>query len=92
MADIRFIPDSAGYISLMKSGETRGVLHEYADAIEGAATAALAPDKGTPLVDAPYVVHDFSTSERAGVRITAANDHSIYAERKHGHLQNAAGV
>jgi len=26
------------------------------------------------------------------VRISTTNDHSIYAEAKHGHLQSAAGV
>ena len=92
MADVKFVHSSGGYIALMQSGEMRGVLHEYADGIYGAANGAISEDKGTPLNDPPYAMHDFSTSERAGVRISTANDHSIYAEAKHGHLQNAAGV
>ena len=93
MADVRFIHSSAGYTSLMKSGAMRDVFHGYAGEIEGSANASIAPDSFTPPLDRkPYQSYDFTTSERAGVRIQTNNPHARLAERKHGHLQNAAGV
>lgn len=92
MAKVTFIHSSAGYISLMKSGAMRGVLHGYSDAIDAAANGAMSPDKGTPLDKAPYRSADFTTSERAGVRIQTNNPHGRAAEAKYGYLQSAAGV
>lgn len=92
MVEVHFEHDPAGYFSLMKSGAMRGVLHTHADGILSSATGALSPDKGTPLDAEPYVSRDFTTSERAGVRIQTNNVHARYAEAKHGILQGAAGV
>lgn len=92
MADVRFVHNSSGYIALMKSGAMRGVLRGYAEGIEAAAESAIAGDKGTPLASAPYAAFDFDGRDRAGVRVQTHNPHADYAERKHGHLQNAAGV
>ena len=92
MGDATFIHDSAGYVELMKSDAMRSVLRGYGEGILSTASGSISEDKGTPLKDDPYEMHDFTGRDRAGVRISTTNDHSIYAEAKHGHLQSAAGV
>ena len=92
MADVRFEHSSAGYTALMKSGAMRSVLRSYADGIEGAASAAISEDKGTPLTPSPYASFEFDAKDRAGVRVQTHNPHADYAERKYGILQGAAGV
>lgn len=92
MADARFIPNSSGYVSLMKSSAMRGVLEGYADGVLASAESSISEDKGTPLEEAPYAAFEFEGRDRAGVRVQTHNKHADYAERKHGHLQNAAGV
>ena len=93
MADISFEHDSAGYVSLMKSGEMRAVLQGYADGIAASASSAMAPDSfDPPLSRAPYYAFDFTGRDRAGVRVQTNNPHARLAEAKHGHLQSAAGV
>ena len=93
MADVRFEHSSAGYVSLMKSGEMREVLYDYANQIRDAANEAMHEDKFEPeLSRSPYYAFDFQTSERAGVRIQTNNPHARLAEAKYGPLQSAAGV
>ena len=92
MADVEFIHSSAGYTALMKSSAMRGILEGYAESIESSANAAIAPDKGDPLGLPAYASFGFEARDRAGVRVQTHNPHADYAERKHGHLQNAAGV
>ena len=93
MADVRFEHSSAGYVSLMKSGEMHGVLHSYADGITASANAAIHPDRfSPPLEKAAYAEFDFEGRDRAGVRIQTNNPHASLAEAQYGPLQNAAGV
>ena len=93
MADVRFEHSIAGYVSLMKSGEMREVLHGYADGISDAATSAMHPDRyDPPLERAPYYAFDFEGRDRAGVRVQTNNPHARAAEAKYELLKNAAGV
>lgn len=93
MADVRFEHSSAGYVSLMKSGEMRGVLHSYAEGITALANAMIRPDRYTPPLDKEaYAEFDFEGKDRAGVRIQTNNPHARLAEAQYGPLQNAAGV
>lgn len=93
MADVRFEHSSAGYVELMKSGEMQGVLRGYASEIQSSASNAISADKWSePLYEPPYATYDFMGKDRAGVRVQTNNPHAKLAERKHGILQNAAGV
>lgn len=92
MAKVEFVHNPGGYFEVMKSGDMRELLKEQASSIKGSAESTISEDKGTPLDLEPYSMHEFTTSERAGVRVQTSNPHAFYAEAKHGILQNAAGV
>lgn len=92
MANVVFEHSSAGYRELMKSQAMRATLMGYAEEIKRGAEDAISPDKGEPLYEEPYSTFEFEARDRAAVRVQTHNPHADYAERKHGHLQNAAGV
>ena len=98
MGNAKFERNSPGYIELMKSNNMRDVLRKHGRKIADDAEESISPGGN----EANYYVRDFTGKDRAGVRVGTIvgvdprtgefTSHAYWAELKHGHLKNAAGV